>query len=191
MSDQVKTNNERKEKQVGYFCHLKVDERHMGGILITNQVGIPLEFKYTEPIVATKLHKILYGSVLEKHLHETVIRERLGAEIRARPDYFIVPYDEKEFLGSVAGREMVAIQKYNIPPGEMPGPFNRIRETEAVMELEEDSILLRLAFSTSDETIQHNIAAWLQEIALTMNLLEPMDRITSALKSIGGDGKKG
>ncbi|MBN2320517.1 MAG: hypothetical protein JXR49_15670 [Acidobacteria bacterium] len=191
MSDQIKTRTESKEKQVGYFCHLKVDEKHMGGILITNQVGIPLEFKYTEPIVATKLHKILYGSVLEKHLHETVIRDRLGAEIRALPDYFIVPYDEKEFLGSVEGREMVAIQKYNMPPGELSGPFNRIREREAVIELEEDSILLRLAFSTSDETIQHNIAAWLQEISLTMNLLEPMDRITSALKSICGEGKKG
>ena len=60
-----------------------------------------------------------------------------------------------------------------------------------MMELEEDSILLRLAFSTSDETVQHNIAAWLQEIALTMNVLEPMDRITSALKSICGEGKSG
>jgi len=190
MSEQAKNTNEQRHKQVGYFCHLKVDEKHMGGILVTNKVGIPLEFKYTEPVVATKLHKILYGSVLEKYLHETVIRERLAAEIRTRPDYFIVPYDEKEFLGSVAEREMVAIQKYNMPPGELSGPFTRIRENEAVIELEEDSILLRLAFSTPDETTQHNIAAWLQEIALTMNLLEPMDRITSALKSICGDGTK-
>lgn len=191
MSDQAKTNNEHKEKHVGYFCHLKVDEKHMGGILITNQLGIPLEFKYTEPVVATRLHKILYGSVLEKYLHETVIRDRLVAELRTHPEYFIVPYDEKEFLGSVEGREMVAVQKYNMPAGELSGPFNRVREREAVMELEEDSILLRLAFSTSDEVIQHNIAAWLQEIALTMNLLEPMDRITSALKSICGEEKSG
>lgn len=163
----------------------------MGGILITNQVGIPLEFKYTEPVTATKLHKILYGSVLEKYLHETVIRDRLGREVRTLPDYFIVPYDEKEFMGRICDREVVAIQKYNLSPGELSGPFNRIREREAVMELEEDSIFLRLAFSTSDETIQHNIAAWLQEIALSMDLLEPMDRITSALTNLCGDGKKG
>jgi hypothetical protein len=168
-----------------------VDEKHMGGVLITNQVGIPLEFKYTEPVVATKLHKILYGSVLDKYLHETVIRDRLGAEIRMLPEYFIVPYDEKEFIGSIRNREMVAIQKYNVPPGEFSGPFNRIRDREAVIELVEESMLLRLAFSTSDETVQHNIAAWLQEISLTMNLLEPMDRITSALKSICGEGRKG
>jgi hypothetical protein len=190
MSDQAKTTMERKQNRVGYFCHLKIDEKHMGGVLITNQVGIPQEFKYTEPITATKLHKILYGSVLDKYLHETVIRDRLGSEIRALPDYFIVPYDEKEFLGSFAGREMVAIQKYNLSPGELSGPFNRIREREAVIELEEDSIFLRLAFSTSDETIQHNIAAWLQEIALNMDLLEPMERVKSALTDICGEGKR-
>jgi hypothetical protein len=178
-------------RQVGYFCHLQIDEKHMGAILVTNQIGVPLEFKYTEPVVATKLHKILYGSVLEKYLHETVIRDRLGREIHTYPDYFITPYDEKEYLGSVGDREMVAIQKYNLPPGELSGPFNRIREREAVVELEDESIFLRLAFSTSDESTQHNIVTWLQEIARTMDVLEPLNRITSALTSLCGEGKRG
>jgi hypothetical protein len=178
-------------KQVGYFCHLRIDEKHMGAILVTNQIGVPLEFKYTEPVVATKLHKILYGSVLEKYLHETVIRDRLGREVHIAPDYFITSYDEKEFLGSVADREMVAIQRYNLPPAELSGPFNRIREREAVVELEDESIFLRLAFSTSDEAVQLNIVTWLQEIARTMDILEPLDRITAALTSLCGEGKRG
>jgi len=45
-------------KQVGYFCHLAINEKHMGGILITNQIGVPLEFKYTEPVTATKLNTL-------------------------------------------------------------------------------------------------------------------------------------
>src|SRR5512136_541420 len=149
-------------KQVGYFCHLSIDERHMGGILITNQIGVPLEFKYTEPVTATRLHKILYGSVLEKYLRETVIRDRLGKEVRTLPNYFITTYDEKEFLGPIADRDVMAIQKYSLPPGEISGSFNRIREREAIIELEEDSVFLRLAFSTSDETAQLNMVAWLQ-----------------------------
>ena len=178
-------------KQIGYFCHLKMGERHMGGILITNQIGVPLEFKYTEPVTATNLHKILYGSVLEKYLHETVIRDRLGREVRALPNYFITGYDEKEFLGSVADRDMVAIQKYSLPPADISGSFNRIREREAIIELGEDAEFLRLAFSTSDETVQLNIVAWLQEIARTMDILEPLDRITAALNSLCGEGKRG
>ena len=162
----------------------------MGGILITDLVGIPLEFKYIEPITATRLHKILYGSVLEKYLHETIIRERLGSEIRTVPDYFITPYDEKEFLGTIVGREMVAVQKYNLPPEDLNGPFSRIREREAVVELAEESVFLRLAFSTSDETTQHNIAAWLQEASLTMDPLEPLERINAALTEICGEEKR-
>ena len=74
--------------------------------------------------------------------------------------------------------------------GELSGPFSRIRDREAVIELEDDPVFLRLAFSTANETVQHEIAAWLQEIARTMDLLEPLDRITSALTSICGDGKR-
>ena len=178
-------------KQVGYFSHLRIDEKHMGAILVTNQIGVPLEFKYTEPVVATRLHKILYGSVLERYLHETVIRERLGREVRSLPDYFIAPYEEKEFLGTVAEREMMAVQRCGLPPEEISGPFNRIREREAIIELEEDRVFLRLAFSTPDETRQHNMAAWLQEIARTMDVLEPLDRVASALTSLCGEAKRG
>ncbi len=178
-------------KQVGYFCHLQLDEKHMGAILVTNQIGVPLEFKYTEPVVATKLHKILYGSVLEKYLHETVIRDRLGREVRTSPNYFITSYEEKEFLGCMADREMIAIQKCALPPGEISGPFNRIREREAIVELEEEPRFLRLAFSTADEGMQLGMVAWLQEIARTMDIMEPLDRITSALTSICGDMRRG
>jgi hypothetical protein len=177
-------------KQVGYFCHLKLDEKHMGAILVTNEIGVPLEFKYTEPVTATKLHKILYGSVLEKYLHETVIRDRLGREIRSTPDFFITSYDQKEFLGSLSNREMVAVQKYSLPPGEVSGPFSRIREREAIIELEDDPVFLRLAFSTPNEAVQHSIAAWIQELSRTMDVLEPLDRIASALTSLSGEGKR-
>jgi len=177
--------------QVGYFCHLKLDEKHMGAILITNEIGVPLEFKYTEPVTATRLHKILYGSVLDKYLHETVIRDRLGREVRSTPDFFITSYDEKEFLGSISNREMVAVQKFNLPPGDLTGSFSRIREREAIVELEDEHVFLRLAFSTPNESVQHNIAAWLQEIARTMDVLEPLDRIVSALTSLCGEGRRG
>jgi hypothetical protein len=177
------------QKQVGYFSHLRINEKHIGAILVTDQIGVPLEFKYTEPVVATKLHRILYGTVLEKYMHETVLRDRLGREIRTSPNYFITPYDEKEFLGSIADREMMAVQKCVAPLGEFSGPFNRIRECEAIVELEEEPLFLRLAFSTADETIQRKMVAWIQEMAHTMDVLEPLDRITSALTSLCGDGK--
>lgn len=178
-------------RQVGYFGHLNIDEKHMGAILVTNQIGVPLEFKYTEPVLATKLHKILYGSVLERYLRETVIRDRLGREVRTAPNYFITSYDEKDFLAAIAEREVVAIQKCGLPPADLSGSFTRIREREAIVELENEPVFLRLAFSTPDETVQQEMIAWLREISRTMDILEPLDRIASALTNICGEVKRG
>jgi len=124
-------------RQVGYFCHLRIGEKHLGGILITNQIGVPLEFKYTEPVTASKLHKILYGPVLDKYIHETVLRDRLAREVRMEPEYFIAPYEEREFLSSIAGKEMMAVQRFNAAAGEASAPFTRIRDREIIVELEE------------------------------------------------------
>ena len=156
---------------------------------MTNQIGVPLEFKYTEPVVVTKLHKILYGSSLERYLHETVIRDRLARELHSEPEFFLTPIDEKEFLGPLAGKEMVAVQRLNPGHGEGAGPFTRIRDREVMVQLE-DGLNLRLAFSTPDDTVQHYAVAWLQELGRTMDVLEPLDRVLSALKSLCGDEKR-
>jgi len=177
-------------RQVGYFCHLKIDQKHLGGILVTNQIGVPLEFKYTEPVVATKLHKILYGSVLERYIHETVIRDRLAREVRTEPEYFIASYDEREFLSAVGGKEMMAVQRFNATAAEAAGPFTRIRDREAIVELEEGPVL-RLAFSTVDDAQQHAMVTWLQEVGRTMDILEPLERVATALRSLCGEEKRG
>jgi hypothetical protein len=189
MENQPTSGNQTGSMQIGYFSHLRIEEKHMGAVLVTNQVGIPLEFKYTDPVSATKLHKILYGSSLEKYLHEVVIRDRLSKEIRSQPEFYIAPYEEKEFLGVMAGKEMMAVQKINAMAGESSGPFTRVRDREAIIELE-DGPSLRLAFSSADEETQHRMVTWLQEIGLTMDILEPMDRVNSALMAICGEAKK-
>ena len=40
----------------------------MGGLLLTDESGIPLDFRYVEPITPTKLQAVLYGKALESHL---------------------------------------------------------------------------------------------------------------------------
>ncbi len=178
-----------RSRQVGFFCHLSLDKKHLGAIMVTNQVGVPLEFKYTEPVTTTKLHKVLYGSALDRYLHETVIRERLSREIRSEAEYFLTSYEEKDFLGPIAGREMMAIQPFPVAQRESTGPFTRVRDNEAIVEMD-DGAMLRLAFSTTDDVLQRNMVTWLQEIARTMDIFEPMDRVINALKMLCGEEKQ-
>jgi hypothetical protein len=177
-------------RQIGYFCHTVLGDKHMGGILVTNAIGVPLEFKYTEPVTATKIHKILYGPVLEKHLHESVIRDRLASEVRTETEFFISSYEERDFLGPIGGREMMAVQKLNTVQADTNEEFTRIRDREAIVQLE-DGTALRIAFSTSEESLQRKMASWIREIGRCMDALEPLDRITSALTALcTTNGKK-
>ncbi len=178
-----------RSRQIGYFCHLSLDKKHLGAIMVTNQVGVPLEFKYTEPVTTTRLHKVLYGASLDRYLHETVIRERLSREVRSEPEYFLSSYEEKDFLGTLAGREMMAVQVFPLAQRESSGPFTRVRDNEAIVEMD-DGAVLRLAFSTTDDAIQRNMVTWLQEVARTMDILEPMERVISALKMLCGEEKQ-
>ena len=161
----------------------------MGAILVTNQIGVPLEFKYTEPVSTTRLQKVLYGAVLDRYLHETVLRDRLAQDIRTTADFYVTPYEEKEFLASLAGSEMIAVQRFTAGQGEASGPFTRLREREVLIELE-DGPTLRVAFATSDDAAQHRIATSLQEIGRTMDIVEPLERMSAALKTLCTDEKR-
>jgi hypothetical protein len=189
MASQDRQLSFQNRKNVGYFCHLRIEDRHIGAILVTNQIGVPLEFKYTEPVTTTKLHKILYGSVLDRYIHETVIRDRLAHEIRSEPDFFIIPYIDKEFLGQIAGKDVMAIQRVGTGAGETSGPFTRVRDREAIIQLEEGPAL-RIAFSSMDDAIQHNLTTLLQELSRTMDILEPLERVATALKTLCADEKR-
>ncbi len=168
------------QRQIGFFCHVSQEGRHAGAILVTNQIGVPLEFKYTEPIAINRLQRILYGAVLDRYIHETLLRDALGRELRSQPRFFITGFDEKEFLGTLAGREMMALQEVKAPAVEPAGPAPRPREREALVEVD-GGTRLRIAFSTPDPAVQQEMAAWIREMGRTMDLLEPMERMKTRI----------
>jgi len=166
---------------VGYFSHHVFGEKHVGAILVTNQIGIPVEFKYTEPVETTRLHRILYGASLERHLRETVLRDCLGRAIQAEPEFFLTGYEEREYLGPMAGRAMMAIQRASLSKEDAASRLSRIRDKEGLVELE-DGMMLRVAFSTRDDSVQQRMIGWLRATARFMDVMEPMDRIEQALR---------
>lgn len=161
----------------------------MAGILVTNEIGVPIEFKYTEPVSINRLQKTLYGVALDRHLHESVLRGSLAAELRSNPKYFITAFDEKEYLGTLAGKEMVALQEIRPGSSESAGAYTRTRDREATI-MTDEGPGLRAAFSTSDEAAQRDMVDWLHDLAGTMDLLEPLERIRAALKMLIGDERR-
>jgi hypothetical protein len=177
------------ERTLGYFAHLALGERHLGAILVTNRIGVPIEFKYTEPVAVTRVHRALYGAVLQRYIHESLIRDRLATEVRSEPEFFLASFEEREFLGPIAGRPMIAIERGQ--PGAAPAGSGlaRVREHEGVVGLEQGAPL-RVIFSSPDEALQRQLAARLADLAQTLDLFEPFHRIRSALTLLCSDERR-
>lgn len=77
--------------KLAYFMVVREGASFLGGLLLTDESGIPLDFRYTEPITPTKLQSVLYGKALESHLREEVIQKALLKELKGSPDLFILP----------------------------------------------------------------------------------------------------
>lgn len=74
---------------IGYLSVLKIEDKHIGGMLVVNDLGIPVEFKYSEPITPTKLQEIIYGSSLEYYLHTEIIARGLIQKLENRPELIL------------------------------------------------------------------------------------------------------
>ena len=87
--------------RLAYFVTLKEGASYLGGLLLTDVSGIPIDFRYTEPITPTKLQTLLYGKALEPYLKEEVIQKALLKELKSPPDVFLLP--ASDLAGGWAG----------------------------------------------------------------------------------------
>ena len=53
----------------------------LGGVLITDRLGIPVEFRHTETVSPTKVQQVLYGRALERFIKtETLAKWASGGK---------------------------------------------------------------------------------------------------------------
>ena len=83
---------------LGYFKMYSEKEMYLGGLMVVDSRGIPVEFKYTDTIKPSKLQKVLYGGVLEKYLKEEVIIGNLVDKLEIKPEIYVVDKIENMVL---------------------------------------------------------------------------------------------
>ena len=68
------------------FLVVRADDggTYVGGLMVTDASGLPVDFRYTDPVTPTRLQRALYGAVLDRYLRsEVVLRTLLDALERA------------------------------------------------------------------------------------------------------------
>jgi len=76
--------------RLGFMETMEVDGRgHIGGLLITNQNGRPLEFQCTTPVKPNRTQEILFGETLRSWLLGELIGSTLLDRVAIKPNIII------------------------------------------------------------------------------------------------------
>ena len=170
--------------KVGYFSSKLIDEQFIGGVMITDQKSIPLEFKYTEPIKPTKIHKIIFGKVLEKYINEEVIRKNLFNDIKSQVSIFFVSDMKLLTTENMGNVPLVLLQNTTLPSLEQAGSIQRIKEKEILVQPVTTKTPIKLIFASPEVEIQEKAMNIIKTLIQKIDIYEPFIRVETALKSL-------
>ena len=137
------------DTQLGYLLvAMPVPQVYIGGLMVVDGRGLPLEFRYTEPIQPSKLQQILYGAVLSQFIKTEVILETLVKSLESKPQLLVINDDcffNRELLNKAF--EVVRLTETKSPPLKSQGGYERLSPQE---------FLLQLTLETSPIRVQYN-----------------------------------
>jgi len=173
---------------VGYFVSISVDDFvFIGGAMVTDKYGLPIEFRYTEPVRANRLQRVLYGDVLERFIHTDVILTNLIERMEQKPSLFIV--SDASFLIPVSGTGVAGVWlgETRAPRLSVVGEIQPVSVDEFLIQLIDNGSPTRVRLAPASDTAADRVsslAAQLVELSKTMDVLEPLSRIDTAIKLI-------
>ena len=79
---------------LGFLQVAHTDAGFVGGLLVTNRQGRPLEFQCTTPVRPNKTQEILYGPTLHPFIYSELLGKTLVERLSVKPDIIIVQQAE-------------------------------------------------------------------------------------------------
>jgi len=156
---------------------------YLGGLMITDGRGLPVEFRYTEPIQPTRIQQVLYGQVLSSYIKREVILETLLKSVTAKFQALIV--EDEELLEALHKNVPVfRLSETQSPMLEAQGCVEELGEEEILLQASAKGNPVHLWWHLADQTGNATPYSVLIEAGETMDVEEPLKRITKALEII-------
>ncbi len=174
--------------RIGYIACVETSGRYIGALMVTDGAGIPLEFKYTEPIKPTRIQAILYGGALERYIKLEVIRRKLVKALQNRPDVIFVDNADLTLLGPSEGIPVVALQRARIPPIGGAGEIKKPKENELIAQTQDGADPLRLIFAGVEQDAIDRVGTLVIEAGRAADLAEPLERLEKAIDALLKEG---
>lgn len=154
--------------RLGFLAAVEDDERGVvGGLLVTNKFGRPLEFQCTTPVKPNRTQQILYGPTLRPYLLAEVVGKTLIEKIGVKPHLVLV-----ETADLLDLRQFVPMPVASLSLGTPPDV-----NAAGVLPLGKQWLQFHTEFADDVATVRKGSG----EVPDTADLKEPFDRIREAL----------
>ncbi|OGI01702.1 MAG: hypothetical protein A2Y25_06450 [Candidatus Melainabacteria bacterium GWF2_37_15] len=179
--------NIRENARLAYgLAYSSASKGYLGAILITDYKGFPLEFRYTDPIVPTKIQQVLYGEGLEKYLKIDVITDSL---VKALSKDISVLFVQDEDLLEYKGKEIpiVRLSSTKMAPLSGPGDHQKLKSNELLLQTSHAQNPVRLLFKEDFKCEGPDFEAIIEKIIKAGNFMdvdEPLMRIQKTLELV-------
>lgn len=153
---------------LGFLAVLQEPNGWLGGYLVTNGWGRPLEFRLTTAVQPNRVQTALYGPTLTDYLHSDVIGRTLVEKTATKPDLIVT--DGLPALG-LRSRIELPVVAVGSPPGTLSEvvAFAHPRSSTGLM--------LPLKFAADRD----RVAELLERIDPAVDLAEPFARVREAV----------
>ncbi|WP_373532649.1 hypothetical protein [Vampirovibrio sp.] len=160
----------------------------IGGLMVTDSRGLPVEFRYTEPIQPTKIQQVLYGQVLSAYIKREVILETLLKNLESKFKCLLVE-DEHLMDYAAKGYPIVRISSTKSSPIGPVGQTQEIAPGEVLVQITAESSPVRVNVnkpqkSEGGPTEASDPLSLLLEAGEGMDITEPLRRVQKALEII-------
>ena len=161
-----------------------------GAVLASDLRGIPVDFRYTEPIRPTKLEKVLYGNALEVYIKEELILESLINALEVKPALWICKEQNLLIpLRAATKSKVIMLMNSNYPPLDSTGDFESAGESGVYL-IQADSVSAPLKvtfYPNATENEVKSVVNLFVNASQTMELTEPFSRMQKALNAIASE----
>lgn len=174
----------------GYIKLEEIERNHLGGIMIIDNKGVPLDFKYSEPLRPNPIQQIIYGKSLHAYIKNEIIIKGLIKSVQDPPLLFITDertiYEHQIFTQ----RPLVFLSGTNLASLGNSGEIKQIKEDEFLLQLYNIEAPLRLIFLSYKETLIDKCINSIIETSRNIDILEPVQRLSKALAYICSEKQK-
>ena len=175
------SNGNHDQFRLGFLAAIEDPERgFVGGLLVTNRFGRPLEFQCTAPVKPNRTQQILYGPTLKPYVLGELIGRTLLDKVGVKPHIVLVESPELLDLRSATSTVVAALMPADNPTSSNHSdkPDNPHNDQTLLTRFKLGSEMVCLHKSHDED--RHELEKFAKIVPVDADLREPFERIREA-----------